>query len=228
VFKAMAIKELRETRGIALLALAVYGVSVVGAMTPAVSRNLVFLVFSSYPREGATPFVNDSFVLKFYWISAAVAIALGMRQTVGESVRGTYPFLLHRPAERRLLIGTKLLVGMVVYLVCALLPLVIYSLWAATPGTHASPFEWSMTLPSWVGWIAMLTLYLGAFLSGIRSGRWYRSRLLPLAAAALPVFVAMAMASDLWWCRWSCLIVLVMDIWMIATILFVVRTRDYS
>ena len=159
MFRAMAMKELRETRGIALIALAVYGLLVVGAITPAVSRGFIFAMFSSYQPDGATPFISDGFVMKFYWISAAIAIALGMRQTIGESVRGTYPFLLHRPAGLRLLIGMKLLVGTAVYLLCALLPLVTYCLWAATPGTHASPFEWSMTLPSWVGWFAMITLY---------------------------------------------------------------------
>ena len=28
-------------------------------------------------------------------------------------------------------------------------PFLRYAIWAATPGTHASPFEWSMTLPTW-------------------------------------------------------------------------------
>ena len=69
------------------------------------------------------------------------------------------------------------------------------AVWAATPGTHASPFEWSMTVPIWIGWFAMTILYLGAFHTVVRPGRWYRSRLLPLAASAVATFAAVGLAT---------------------------------
>ena len=72
------------------------------------------------------PFVYDDFVGKFYLISVVFAIALGLRQTLGESIRGTYPFLLHRPADRRWLIGMKLSVGTAVYLICTAVPILVY------------------------------------------------------------------------------------------------------
>jgi hypothetical protein len=134
---------------------------------------------------------------------------------------------LHRPADRHWLIGIKLLVGMIVYLICAGIPILVYAAWAATPCTHASPFEWSMTVPVWVAWLAMTILYLGAFHTAIRPGQWYRSRLLPLIASALATFAAAGLAFEFEGSLWPCLIVLVVDVWLIAMILFAARTRDY-
>jgi hypothetical protein len=152
---------------------------------------------------------------------------LGIRQTLGESIRGTYPFLFHRPAERLCLIGMKLAVGMTVYLICAGLPILVYGVWAATPGTHASPFEWSMSGPTWIAWLAMTILYLGAFHTAIRPGRWYGSRYLPLAGAGLAAIAAAGHAYVYESSLGTCLVVLSVDVWLIAMILFTARTRDY-
>lgn len=163
MFKAMALKELRETRGITLLALAAYALLVAAAVSPWGAR-----------QRYLPPFISDGLFLGwFVCISGAMAIALGLRQTLGESIPGTYPFLFHRPAGRRWLIGVKLLTGSVLYLICAAVPILAYGVWAATPGTHSDPFEWSMTGPAWHLWFGMTLLYLGAFLAGVRPGRWY-------------------------------------------------------
>ncbi len=85
-----------------------------------------------------------------------------------------------------------------------------------------------MTVPIWIGWFDMTLLYLGAFHTGIRPGRWYRSRLLPLVAAAAATFVAAEVANELEAVFWPCLIVLVAGAWLVAMILLAVQTRDYA
>ena len=222
MFRAMAWKELREIRGIAILSVAAYCYLAAAAVNPRL------LLLGS--RQGNMPsFVDDGFFGGwFVCICVVVTIALGLRQTLGESVAGTYPFLLHRPARRRWLIGMKLLVGMSAYLVCGPVAILAYGVWAATPGTHASPFEWSMTVPYWVIWFGMTLLYLGAFLSGLRPGRWYGSRLLPLAATGPAVFFVTVAALVLGKVLWPSLLVLIWGLWMIAMIFFVARARDYS
>ena len=45
------------------------------------------------------------------------------------------------PGRGSSLIGLKLAVGALVYLVCGAVPILLYGVWAATPGTHASPFD---------------------------------------------------------------------------------------
>jgi hypothetical protein len=231
MFKAMAIKELRETLGITLVVLGVCVLLFGGALTEAFQMfgtNAYFLPVYHECGKEYVPFVEDPlFVSRFNWICAAMAIALGFRQTVGESMHGTYLFLFHRPTDRCRLIGVKLLVGLAMYLMCGAVGITVYGLWAATPGKHVGPFEWSMTETAWMALLEMTLFYFSAFLSGIRPGRWFGTRLLPLAAVipltanvfpepfrtgdALHLFAALAAGA-----------------WMIVAILFVARTRDYS
>ena len=72
------------------------------------------------------PFVGDDFRGMFYLISVVFTLVLGLRQSLSESIRGTYPFLLHRPADRCRLIGIKLSLGTIVYLICAGIPILVY------------------------------------------------------------------------------------------------------
>ena len=76
----------------------------------------------------------------------------------------------------------KLAAGGLILLGTSALPLLIYCLWAATPGTHASPFFWSMTEPWWRSVVIAFACYLGAFLTGIRPANWLGSRTWPLLA----------------------------------------------
>ena len=67
-------------------------------------------------------------------------------------------------------------------LLLSVLPVVVYSVWAATPGNVAVPIRWSLLQPALeaCGW--SVVIFLGAFLSGIRPAKWWWSRLWPLAA----------------------------------------------
>jgi hypothetical protein len=214
MIKAMIIKELRDCQRIALVALAAY------------LFITVRLIDEDWSRGGwsPVPFVMDNFLSWFVTISLAFAIALGLGQTLGESVAGTYPLLLHRAATRRWLFGMKLLVGVTLYLVCAAVPILLYACWAATPGTHASPFFWSMTVTTWKIWLAMPLIYLGAFLSGVRPGRWWLSRLWPLAGLSLVVVLAVGTWA---WPLVGPPLLAIAALLSIMSILLVVHTRDF-
>ena len=164
MYRAMIIKELRETRAVTIGAVILYGLFLMER------RHML-----EYPND-TIPFINNAFFSTFIFYAGLMAGSLGAWQTFGESVRKTYPFLLHHPATPNWLIGMKLVVGMGVYLFVTAIPIVICALWAATPGTYASPFEWWMTAPVWVCWFAMITIYLATFLSGIMPGPWYGAR----------------------------------------------------
>jgi hypothetical protein len=104
----------------------------------------------------------------------------------------------------------------------------VYGLWAATPGTHASPFEWSMTQPACVSWLAITILYLGAFLTGVRPGRWHASRLFPLIAAVIATLLTAMAAHAFNIAPWLGALTVIVDLWIIGVILYVAQTRDYS
>lgn len=214
----LVLKELRETIWIAAAALVVYMCFVSSAM----GTNLA----PWYPTGPGqwVPFVGDEFLSSFAVVAACLAIGLGLRQSAWESVQGTYLLLLHRPAGRQRLIGTKLLVGGGLYLVCSAVPILIYAWWAATPGTHPGPFEWSMTFPAWKVWGTTTILYLGAFLGGIRPARWYGTRLLPLAATG---GLAAAIPWMPWWSICGLPLVVVLDALLVLNVFFVARTRDF-
>jgi hypothetical protein len=224
---ALAYKEFRETLPIAAVGLAALLLVALNPMGFSPIPNLL-----GYLQQGRIPFVSygDPFVTQFSMAAGALALALGFWQSLGDFWGDAHLFVLHRPATRQQIYGVKLLVGFSAYLSCGVLPVLLYSLWAATPGTHASPFEWSMTSDAWFAWLSMVTLYLGAFLAGIRPAAWLGTRLAPLAAAASMLMLASAVsaffpaASPLG----GLAVVVVADIAFVIAILYVAQSRDFS
>ena len=227
--RAMFYKEVRETAAIVAIALAFYFYFDVKAMRhdllpwlSGADTEPMGYDYEQYFFE--IPFVGRGHMAEITWVSAGLCIALGLWQSLGESIFGTWLFLLHRPVARARLIGVKLLTGVGLYLVCAAAAIVAYACWAAAAGTHASPFEWSMTVPAWKVWITMPLVYLGAFLSGIRPARWVGTRLLPLAVAG---FLAAVIPYLRGWPILGLGLIVLGSILLVRSILFVARTRNF-
>lgn len=176
-------------------------------------------------EEGIVPFVERGPIDWMLMLGGIAASAIGLWQTLWESGRGTFLFLLHRPAPRSALFRVKLAVGLIATLLVAGLPLAIYTLWAATPGTHASPFYWSMTVWAWLVWIRLPVIYLGAFLSGLRPGRWFGSRAFPLFAALAAIFLIAALEQ---FPLIAVAATLTVEACFLAIIYYVAASRDYS
>lgn len=222
MLKALVKKELRETLGIAAIAAFLYA-AFIGSMM----GSRFFRALPGAPDPGnALPFLGSSFRLNFAWLTGALAIVLGFWQTAVEANRGTFPFLFHRPLGRGAIIGAKLGSGLAVLLVEAGTALLIYALWAATPGTHPSPFAWSMAGLSLEIMLAMTVVYFGAFLSGLRPARWVGTRLLPLAGSGL--FAAGLVAICWLFGMIGLFLVGLCDLLLIVAILHTARTRDYA
>jgi len=224
---ALVRKELRETRTFAALALILYLVYLT-KLTGKTGTLLTSLLSYAPGMSGApadVPFVQqDSFESVLIFIGGALAIALGFRQSAWEPSQGTAPYLLHLPLSRRTIFLTKLATGIGLLLACTLAPILAYATWAATPGTHPGPFEWSMTGPAFRLWLIMPLVYLGAFASGIRPARWFGSRLLPLLAVA--PFAVLAYAAPPWWLIGLPLLSLVAAA-LVSSIFWETETRDF-
>lgn len=217
MLRALVTKELREVAWIALAALAAYAVILAQMM----GADLEHLEFDEPVR---VPFWGDDFDYLFVNISAIFAVVLGLRQSLGESLHKTWPFLLHRPVRRRTVLGAKLATGLVLSLACAGAPVLLGAWWAATPGTHAGPFEWSWTLSTWRVWFGLTVFYLAAFLCGIRDARWYGTRLLPAVPA---VFLAVVLVEVHWWPAVNVGLTAVTDVLLLGAICQATRTRDF-
>ncbi len=223
---AIVRKELRESWLFAALALGLYGVylcKLTGKSTTLLGH-LVGWLPGMNVETPEVPFVEGNFTTILFFIGAALAIALGFRQSAWEPSQGTALYLLHLPLTRRSLFLTKLFTGISLLLVSTLLPILIYATWAELPGTHPGPFEWSMTVPAFQVWLLLPLFYLGAFASGIRPARWYGSRLLPLLSVGLAGAV-LAMLSP-WWLIAAPMLLLVALV-LASDILWEAETRDY-
>jgi hypothetical protein len=227
MLKALLFKECRENLWLGGIALA-FLLFELAMQTrrddgSAVSQLEIGISFSRASDE--IPFVQDSFSSSVLGVAALLAIALGFRQTLGESLRGTYLLLFHLPVPRWRLVRGKLLVGLCIYSAGTAVPVLLFAFWAATPGTHASPFYWSMTLPTWQALISVTLLYLAAFLCGLRPSRWFGSRLLPLVAVGLAAWILSA--TPVPW-RLALPVTLAVGTVLLACIGHVVRARDYD
>ena len=215
---ALTLKEFRETAGIAALGLAALLFVALAPMGLSPFPGLV-----QPARGGEIPFLSDTFIFQFTLMAGGLAILLGFWQAVGDFTGSAQLFLLHRPISRERIYGIKLAVGLAIYFALTGLSLLLYALWAASPGTHASPFAWSMTLSAWTAWLAISAVYLGALLSGIRPAAWLGTRLAPLAGTcALAVLCSVPAVAI----GWPLLVAL--DALLIALILHVARQRDFA
>jgi hypothetical protein len=218
MLKTLTWKESRELAPLVVLALAAQGL-----MFLAPGRLEFFFRWGE--SHDVVPFVARSLVNWMLYLAGFAALALGLWQTLWESGRGTFLFLLHRPVPRASLFIVKLAVGIAATLIASGLPILTYALWAALPGTHASPFYWSMTTWAWLIWFRLPVIYLGAFLSGIRPGRWFGSRAFPLLAALLAtLFIGALELFPLI----SVVVTVVVEAWFLLVIYRVAATRDYS
>jgi len=220
MLKALAIKELRESAG--LVALAVIGMVWTVSDLMGYSFTGSLFGYNDYGKDYFA-FLNDNFTTRATIFVGGLAIALGLKQSAWELGRETYYFLLHRPIERWKVIATKLLVGLVLVLCVLAEPIVWYGWWAATPGKRAVPFEWSMALDAWKLALTLPLVYLGAFLSGMRPGQWFGTRLVPLIAAIL--FVVLANQIPLWWLALP--VMLIGYGCALTAISYYTQTRDY-
>lgn len=232
MLKALVWKELREQLPIVVVTLLVQALLVALAVGVDLG-GLSNLLGVSGSRRTEIPFVSDLFSDWFVVVSGVCAIAIGLWQTMRESANSTYLFLLHRPIARNSVIATKLTVGTVLFLVVAVTPTLYFAVWAATPGTHASPFEWSMTLWAWEAICCVSLVYFGAFLSGLWPARWFGSRFFPLLAAIGIAFLAASYSSvfpqrfgaPMWLIKWTLLLAMVVA--FVQGIFYLADTRDY-
>lgn len=117
----------------------------------------------------------------------------------------------------------KLVVGFLLVMLLSGLLVLAYAWWASRPGQFPAPFFRSMTVPAWQMWLALPVVYLGAFLAGIRPGRWFGSRLIPLVTA---IAVAM-LAARVPWVWLTVVISLVAGVVGVLSIVYYVEHRDY-
>jgi ABC-type transport system involved in multi-copper enzyme maturation permease subunit len=219
MIKALAIKELRESWGLAVLA----ALGMLWVVLSGMGRNPLLMLISYRYDTHHIAFITDGFYGWSWTFLGLLAILLGFKQSAWEVHHNTFYFLFHRPISRRQVLAVKLGIGVLLMSAILAVAILVYGAWAATPGNLSAPFEWSMTWDSWALLAILPLIYLGSFLSGIRPGKWYGTRLAPLAGVILIVAISAAVPFE--WLRWP---MLAIGYGLVLTSIdYFTQTRDY-
>jgi hypothetical protein len=165
-----------------------------------------------------------------YTTAVLYAVVSGLWQAGREALGGHYQFLLHRPLRREAIVGTKITFGAIACLLVVGAPLVWFAVWANRVVRDPRIADFSM--PAWSLCAGILILYVAAFLSGLRPGRWYGSQFFPLLAGIVLYILHQVVADDPYlpaslWVPWL-MFGLAIEFFFVIAILHVGRTRDFS
>lgn len=217
MYRALAFKELRETWWTGAIA----AIVLCSVVWEDVGLNGDFATLRITWRPNRIPFQYSDIQSALPIVAACLAVVLGLWQTLGESVRGTWRFLRQRPIPLPRLLLVKMGAGLALLYASTAIPFGLYLAWAVSERMHSSPFVWRMALPTCLAWLAASAVYLASFLVGIREARWYGSRLWPLA----PAFLLMLLVTEepqLYAAKLTALA----DGLLLAAILYVARERN--
>lgn len=188
MFRTLFVKELREIWWLGLLPLGTMVYAAAGEVQFGLIRSTGSYGFRHWAEPNSVhpiPFATDNFAQSVLLWGCILATVLGLWQTFRESQSRTWHFLLHRPVSRELILSAKVTSAAVIYSLAVGVPALAVVVWAATPGTHASPFYWSMTASVWLALAIGVALYLAALFAGLRRGRMIGTRWWPLIAAGM-------------------------------------------
>jgi len=185
--KALIKKELWENLKLAMLGLIVYA-ALLGLNIYNYSHWMKFVAAGGQGQKEVAmmqPLASAGIWGLSGIVCAAFGAILGWFQIHNERQRDLWAFLVHRPATRTQIFFGKILAGLMLYLLVAVLPLTGYLIWALAPEQVAAPFEWAMLRPVAVFSLAGMVYYFAGMLTGLRQARWYASRALGLGTAAV-------------------------------------------
>lgn len=172
--RAILWKELRENLRWAALAL--------GASCAMV---LAWIVENRYATTSLDSIASEEVLVMLFFTSGAVALGLGVLQTLPESRQSRWAFLVHRALSPTRIFAAKAIAGLGLYTLAVVLPFLAMAGWLSLEGIEERPFHRAMVAPGLLVLLANLTFYFAGVLVCAREARWYGSRLLPLGTAAL-------------------------------------------
>jgi len=146
--KALIQKELRENVKLAALGLFIFALILVlfGYSHMLMMKSLAAGEIRDQ-RGFMQPLAAPDFWRMTGYFCAIFAAVLGWFQIHHERHRDLWAFLVHRPAPRTEIFLGKVIAGLALYALVAVLPLTGYVIWALVPGHVAAPFEWIMLRP---------------------------------------------------------------------------------
>ncbi len=182
MIRSLVIKEFWDLRGVIALGVVIHALLLANLLGMASYEWLPMREPSELPFPSSFPLHLSIYTIFF-------AGLIGLVQALSDGRGQRWLFVLPMPVRTANWILGKLVFGLVSW---ALLGVGTYLLgiWIVnTPGVFPAPFEWWMTRTGWFYLALAPLVYLGGFLSGIRPGSWFGTRLLPLLGSLMLIGV---------------------------------------
>lgn len=184
--KILIVKEVRENFKIAVVAIVMFALLVLGAGF-SYSRFIDGIALghrvAGNEWKSLHPLTSTTLIMAVTSFCTLFGLLLGWLQIHHEKHRDLWAFLVHRPVPRAHLFWAKIFAGLTLYSLAAGLPLFSFLLWMSIPGNLAAPFEWAMAWPLAASFFLGMVWYFGGMLTRLREARWYASRALGLGVA---------------------------------------------
>ena len=215
MFKSMLKKESTELAAPFLLAMG--------------SLAILVLDFVNTSRRKWEPqgewMLDDDFVYPFLLISMALAIVMGLVQSLSEDVQGTWRYVLALPGGWQRNLKLKLTCAAVVWLVWAIVAVTICLLGLVADTGQPGESLGKLTEPIVRTLFCAPVVYLGAFLTAIRRANWFFSRLMPLGGVLMCWYVVLLLPH--WW-LYASLATVGLGVVLVVLIFHSAAVRDFA
>lgn len=131
--------------------------------------------------------------------AAAMALALGLIQTLPEQRTGARGLLLTRPVSRRRMFWAKTLTALLVHLISLMVPLTIAGVWLSIVAPETRPAEPIELLPILIVGLAAFAFHPAAVWTICRPARWFGTKTLPLFGPVLVLLLAFGSTQAMSW-----------------------------
>jgi hypothetical protein len=111
---------------------------------------------------------------------------------------GTWPFLLHRSVDRKIILAAKLTSATIAFIISLGTIWLFFYWYANRPELFTLPQTARIFIDGWIFILIGLVVYLGTALSGLSTAKWYTTKVFGLAFAIVIIIVPFS----LWRLAW--------------------------
>jgi uncharacterized membrane protein len=155
--------------------------------------------------------------------SIGLGLTLGVRHFWIPYFTGTWPFLLHRSANRKSILAAKLTTATIVFVISlGTLWLCLY--WYANrPELFMIPQTARVFIEGWIFIVLGFIAYLGTALSGLSTAKWYTTRIFGLAFATVIIIVTLSQ----WRLAWAFVVIAIGVSILLSQIIDLFLNREF-
>jgi len=169
---------------------------------------------------------NSPLQMTGVWLSLTsigLGLSLGIRQFWVPHFTRTWPFLLHRSANRKTILAAKLTTAMLVFVISLGTLWVCLYWYANRPELFTIPQTARVFIEGWIFIALGLIAYLGTALSGLSTAKWYTTRIFGLAFATVIIIVTFAQ----WRLAWAFVVIALGVLILLSQIIDLFLNREF-